>query len=1185
MEVAVRSHTWRHGWACGGIPRHTRRLLSVIAAVGALCVIGVEPVAATEYTECECQSTFRGGACWRAISRLRLALPSTERAPAINVNFGVCDVTSLGDEGVDIESASAIPLHWTDSSHAEITVCVGTRIHVYAYSKDYDSGYDEYGQSPCDLPGGSVCYATYPDTPSCPGCCCVGYLWDKVLPGWSNSGTAGVPIPVGPGEPFDCNHRYKAVQADASFDVIYMASDYAWYAGGDDDDVTITLTVYVVCPEGKVRLDDDKICPGESTYARYYPASDSNDADAGCNCRQKWDLIWEAWNAAGTQRLDPIYVQFDQFDQYGESPCHRRVTAQGGYSGEVEIRVYVGNCPPDSARLTVGCSGGNCGAGTVGANVDSMAVRFNLGPCDEERSSGAIWLRADEPSAGLSSAQALEYFVEERRATDPNVKNQIRVVLRPEGDDQEGALYQVATPRSVAVVIDDETPDDVCYVWFYARSDMRWSTANQEYEPINNAAPFVTWSIREYQNGGTTWVTVAKYEGQDVLASYIYTATDGTRDWSLQTGDGTTALQSESVAWTQNGLYECTRVAQQYLAGAWHEVSHIVTRHETQDGPWVEQIVDPTGANLVTTRAYYDESEPVCPGCLQWQENPDGSWVWYVYDYEQTDPNDVCTIEWTVEEISGFKDTERPSTQPSLLAAGYQGTQRIYDARYRIKSVKRFVDGVQVGQSLYTNAYTQSIPGDLCSGNILSVTEYRYATSGQWLFTTTIYDGSAEEKIVLVQQADRHKEYHSDNGSEVEVRYEGETGPVVDATTRQTTHRDASRRPDWFKREAYTASGYQVIEWLKWDYDTQGRRTFEYRVDPANESQVITQTQTEYINCCYDRRVTDAEGIETTYLHDVLGRPTSVTRDAPGQRIRGPEYDQVTGYTYGFVAGVGPSVRTTHTGTVSGVASEKRYDLAGRLCGKRQYWTASTGNPTRHEPRGNHPRERTSTGDGYTTGWQHRDHRVLPRRADRQRDRYRRRDEGVRLRRRSERCHAVDTGHRGADGWSARHPDDSGLAGPDGRRDPAGVAVWGVDDRVRVLPGQCLWRRAAQEDLDRGSQWSEGACTRASRIQCARQLGALGPRPRRERRTCADRFERPVHRNHRDLLKHEWLAPHHDDPDCDRGGFGNNGHNAGAFDQLPRGHDPGRAVVRRAWQRNAPAYDRDSCHANGHRDD
>lgn len=932
MEVDVRSHTWRHGWACGGITRHTRRLLSVIAAVGALCVIGVEPVAATEYTECEQPEHFQ----WRCMLEGQYPdydwpCPAQSAAPAINVNFGVCDVTSLGDEGVDIESASAIPLHWTDSSHAEITVCVGTRIHVYAYSKDYDSGYDEYGQSPCDLPGGSVCYATYPDTPSCPGCCCVGYLWDKVLPGWSNSGTAGVPIPVGPGEPFDCNHRYKAVQADASFDVIYMASDYAWYAGGDDDDVTITLTVYVVCPEGKVRLDDDKICPGESTYARYYPASDSNDADAGCNCRQKWDLIWEAWNAAGTQRLDPIYVQFDQFDQYGESPCHRRVTAQGGYSGEVEIRVYVGNCPPDSARLTVGCSGGNCGAGTVGANVDSMAVRFNLGPCDEERSSGAIWLRADEPSAGLSSAQALEYFVEERRATDPNVKNQIRVVLRPEGDDQEGALYQVATPRSVAVVIDDETPDDVCYVWFYARSDMRWSTANQEYEPINNAAPFVTWSIREYQNGGTTWVTVAKYEGQDVLASYIYTATDGTRDWSLQTGDGTTALQSESVAWTQNGLYECTRVAQQYLAGAWHEVSHIVTRHETQDGPWVEQIVDPTGANLVTTRAYYDESEPVCPGCLQWQENPDGSWVWYVYDYEQTDPNDVCTIEWTVEEISGFKDTERPSTQPSLLAAGYQGTQRIYDARYRIKSVKRFVDGVQVGQSLYTNAYTQSIPGDLCSGNILSVTEYRYATSGQWLFTTTIYDGSAEEKIVLVQQADRHKEYHSDNGSEVEVRYEGETGPVVDATTRQTTHRDASRRPDWFKREAYTASGYQVIEWLKWDYDTQGRRTFEYRVDPANESQVITQTQTEYINCCYDRRVTDAEGIETTYLHDVLGRPTSVTRDGLDNASGGPEYDQVTGYTYGFVAGVGPSVRTTHTGTVSGVASEKRYDLAGRL--------------------------------------------------------------------------------------------------------------------------------------------------------------------------------------------------------------------------------------------------------------
>ncbi|MGD8453674.1 MAG: hypothetical protein PVJ57_17820, partial [Phycisphaerae bacterium] len=737
----------------------------------------------------------------------------------------------------------------------------------------------------------------------------------------------GVLAPITP--PCLCNHNPESmvyflrqcyqVVSTGEFE-IFLTIDDAGYCGLDADDgwLDLTLQCEVPCPEISVGLSKDIMCPGESITAAVtftYPDGPSWD----CPCVTGVKVEWWAETEGGRRLNEETEIKFLPVDpNVPDDFCTRRILATGGFAGKVWICAQVGECEEDRAPLTIGCEScgaGGCAPGAIQAEVASLDVAFPLGHGTDGMSAGRLWIHAEEPDSMLATPAALHY----------NIEDDLRDDITVTRDSGSGVLQTISAPEVFVTIV---SPVGQSY--------------QIEFDPVGSVAPKVTWEIAEGPT--STDLTITKTIGQEVVETYTYYGTQGTRNWTLTREEGTaTLVQTEAVAWTAEtgGLMREYTIAD----ASSNEIYRVEEFYPDalDNEVWTARTVDPSGAALVTTRTFYTTGN--YEGYLESQVNPDGSWEWYVYG-EQGGGHTVTVYRpWLDETPPGSAPSGTPSDKCTSI------TQ--YDTMGHVTLREEYADGVLVSKAEYTYSYD-------AYGWLTQRTESRHGDGNYCLDTVTTYDDEEPEKErpKLVEHPDgtiTHYDYtpaaltgwpsnptYTTNPSGpypctwvTRCRSLDGDSPVGEPnlSTGEITITDVNGRTLLRDSLVYAGGGWAVIGRTTYEYDELGRVEYVHRLDPYDNS-ALGSTYTEWDDCCGGRHVTDETGVTTHYEYDILGRPTEVWKE----NLKGTGYatpdDVYTVYTYGFANGyrfARTAVQDLEQSPTVRTASERKYDLAGRL--------------------------------------------------------------------------------------------------------------------------------------------------------------------------------------------------------------------------------------------------------------
>lgn len=561
----------------------------------------------------------------------------------------------------------------------------------------------------------------------------------------------------------------------------------------------------------------------------------------------------------------------------------------GKASGTIIVRVSASDAPSCfiEKELTIGCDDcidcPNVGAGTLG--VSSVDISIGAGRAEFGKSAGRFQIKAESPSAALSTPQFLNYYI---GGVDTN---QV-VVLKP-----SGFVRQVFTPQSLANVVSNSPTQ--YKIEFYEPGTYSTQPTNGGLYSFGGS-PAKVWTITNPDSPAINHLNITEsVSGKTNVYDYVWDASVG--GWELTSGGGTRKEKRWSIT---NGV---VRTEIHLIRDGANNIKFQET-NTFQTFAWGEELVQNTvgtGANaLVTQYSYYTNATDTANySRLQRMVSPTGKWEQYTYNSagrvtstaRQVQDNAIPANSaqfWSNEVTTNLYYLDGFESVTYLNSQLTEHTLTLYDTEER-------------GQ---TDTYRETIPGGFSNQNYLLENRWVYLTppsigepravwheDGTWTFYRYVVslNGGFRTNTVETGQAAANDP----------------SSYVVDGTRTITVTDKGGNRVSEMVYDV--ASGLLVSLAVATSTDAYGR---------ALSVQFLDNTTEVYsYNCCGLESFTDREGVTTTYERDYLNRKTFEFRDGIGTRY---QYDAA-----------GNLERTTRIGTDSSeiILNFSTFDTARRL--------------------------------------------------------------------------------------------------------------------------------------------------------------------------------------------------------------------------------------------------------------
>jgi RHS repeat-associated protein len=533
---------------------------------------------------------------------------------------------------------------------------------------------------------------------------------------------------------------------------------------------------------------------------------------------------------------------------------------------------------------------GDSAPGGPGVRLGSVDMEFGLGHTRFGRSSGNLWVRADEPHAELATPRSLNWF---GRAGD------VEAIL----DHAAGGFRQV---KATQCLVDIITDSEFSYrLRFFAQGDVTASQIPGGLYTINpGATPFVTWTIENPDGANATHRLQATETRGNMSITHLYEWNEMARQWTLTSGNG---LRKETVSssWDAQGTVE-TRVRKTIDPG-----TNLPVLEQTE----IHAVLNNQAAKRVVVRRFgnggpgLEESFSYdAQGRLESEIHADGSWKTYEYDAQGR----VITVKSSLgDEAPGasWSLVEQVVTSYSpITAAGDDGT---FPDRPRV--VQRYLKGQPVAKTIYVYLAGEAREIQCAnpngawndSDNLVTVRKYYPAGHNDVgrLKSLKRPDGTMDlhEYAFTANQRTETLWSGAPNGTETGI-VSGTKAVTVTSLTGQVVSRTVQDIQTSIVLAQETHS----------NFDQFGRAR---RIDYLGGT---FQTMT-FEECCGTATVTDRDGVVTTFGRDALKR--QITTERGGVIIS--NMLNAAGRTVGTVRIGSDDSRITNSLT--------GYDIAGRL--------------------------------------------------------------------------------------------------------------------------------------------------------------------------------------------------------------------------------------------------------------
>jgi len=212
---------------------------------------------------------------------------------------------------------------------------------------------------------------------------------------------------------------------------------------------------------------------------------------------------------------------------------HTMVVA-GTRAGKVTIGVRHEECSGDAATIVVEIGSGTCsseGCKSVGQDTiegRGLYVSFSLGRSGPSMSAGSLFIRSEEPLAGLFTPAMLQISAHPATVTEL-------------ADTATGALRQVVAPEALVDIQDQLSGGRTGYaISFYVANTQRNRVPGTSYYSVSGETPFVTYEIENPDPLATDALIVRKVQGGNPVKiyRYDYVQVGSGLGWALSIGDG-----------------------------------------------------------------------------------------------------------------------------------------------------------------------------------------------------------------------------------------------------------------------------------------------------------------------------------------------------------------------------------------------------------------------------------------------------------------------------------------------------------------------------------------------------------------------------------------------------------------------------------------------------------------------
>ncbi len=481
----------------------------------------------------------------------------------------------------------------------------------------------------------------------------------------------------------------------------------------------------------------------------------------------------------------------------------------------------------------------------------------------------------------FSTGDAIRRVDETGRVTDYSGTRVVRI---------GGVMRQIVTPDGLVdfVTID---PDFEYEIRFYRNADIDpvGPDVNGVYSFLSGAEP---WQVYDVRNPA--------YDDQDIDEAYITRQWDGRTTewrfhyypandlWEMQVGELTSGtfelkrIEEASQSESQDGLtYTYNNKAKNPTGELLSE--HISVKEDLGEAGILETFrsMDPTGANLTTTKSYYTSG--VNAGQTKSFIEPDGQWSAYAYDAD-----DRVTLEVEAWKDFAFDDSVALSTLALSAKATYSdytpvdtnddGTLRRGSPRTEIVKIEDVVTAI------IWNAYYRD------AGGLLHEITERATSQGasygdaanlhsESIYYATTAQGESALRAGRLKSKQREDgtwttyEYTEDaNGdftvTETHVHADAPGGVANKSTRTLKTYDEAANltKEEFF---VYDGSAYQSVYYLAHTYDEDRNRIETRRYDGIAGGRVLYSADYTHGKAT---TVTDETGRVVYSTYDVLGR-------------------------------------------------------------------------------------------------------------------------------------------------------------------------------------------------------------------------------------------------------------------------------------------------------------------------
>ena len=642
----------------------------------------------------------------------------------------------------------------------------------------------------------------------------------------------------------------------------------------------------------------------------------------------------------------------------GRVTSHRRPDLGPGAGGTVTVEAYFDSSSAAIASTSMliddegcsSCSGSRTGAGDIHIALASGDVTFDVGRADEGKPAGVIWLKAAEPSTDLATTEALTYT-----AAPEGVS-----VIKSSGD-----LRQLAGPDGL---IDLVTIDSYSFeIRFYSPNDQgTFNSGSGLWEPDGD--PFVVYEL-ENPNGSSNFETLVIRKVIDSTTEVVWTfiGDEGTSNWTLLTEDGSANdLRNEEVEWSSN-VRQYTMLDGSTERYRRHDT---VTQFTFEDGAFedtvdaiTQSVVDPNGDAWTTKRGFYATGSGTGKvGKVKFETyGADGSWLWLNYD--SAGRISQVLMPWKDQALSGDPPSAPDAEDSHAIAYSYTPVDEDDEGDTHVASPRTITESV-LDETTAKAFYVFLDSGTRVIEQRCPDVSTAYANSAN-LHTETAYQDARLEKPTSIIYPDSRMDVYTyepgvwdyDNVDPVESSFTVDSGGTAERVTIEhntdafptgiefeSTHdvivSDNRGNQVYQAVHLYDDDANPRLAWTVRAFDARNRPLDEYRGSGDDDHHSESHTTWD---CCNAGSITDTTGVETTFVHDELGRMTSRTKE--GMASGGgyaAQADLSAEYTYDAA---NRQLSTTTTGGTLSLETSRTYDLSGRVLTS----TAETGLETEYD--------------------------------------------------------------------------------------------------------------------------------------------------------------------------------------------------------------------------------------------